>query len=292
MSTRRTAAGRRWSSIRLPALCVPPKHECLPPLVLDPITGLCVPPKQECGPPLVLNPKTGLCECPHGGVLQNGRCVPQVCPPPLVPGPCVDGIPIDFGIEKTGETSPPVDVPWYAFHITVTNHGPGSAAAGTITVTDIVPSGMTFTGVSGAGWTCNPSSGGPGTHITCTYNLATNAGDVLAVIDITAKADGNGPFPPFTNCAFVAPARVRANDTNASNNEACVTVSKPGDLTVRKLVKNNSPIALPPMTFPITVNCSGTVTNIESAKWRIADDHQHSNSQHLHGERGNDRNAT
>lgn len=229
------------------------------------VDGQCLPNPRKCPPPLVPGPR-GTCICPQGSVMHDGKCVPQVCPPPMVPGPCVEGTPIDLGVEKTGKTSPPVDVPWYSFQITVTNHGPGSAAAGTITVTDTIPNGMTFTNVAGSNWLCSPTGGGPGTLITCTYNLATNAGDVLPPIDITAQAIGKGPFPPFTNCAVVAPASGSdLTDTDSSNNQACVTVSKPGrtgDLTVKKTVRSNSPIALPPMTFPIDVTCGSSVTHM------------------------------
>ena len=95
-------------------------------------------------------------------------------------------------------------------------------------MTEIVPNGMTFTSVSGSNWTCIPSSGGPGTHITCTYNLATNSGDVLPVINIVAMANGKGPYPPFTNCALVGPAPSSGYiDTDPSNDNSCVTVTKP-----------------------------------------------------------------
>ncbi len=249
---------------------------CPPPMVTGAIPGQCVCPPgtvqlgQECVtqrlsvvciPPMVFGPTPGSCICPPGTVQQGQQCVPppNVCPPPLVPGPCVDETSIDLGVEKTGKTSPPVYVPWYAFQITVTNHGPGSANAGTITVTDIVPSGMTFTSVvPGLGWTCIPLSGGPSTLITCTYGLATNAGDVLPAINITAKANGNGPFPPFTNCAVVefVPGSGYV-DTNAGNNKSCVTVSKPGPLIVKKTVTSETEIPLPAGTlFPITVVCS------------------------------------
>jgi hypothetical protein len=60
---------------------------CKPPLVLDPLTDKCVPQRRECPPPLVLGP-ADTCICPQGTVMQDNKCVPQVCPPPLVPGPC------------------------------------------------------------------------------------------------------------------------------------------------------------------------------------------------------------
>ena len=70
--------------------CVPIQKRqisCRPPLVLDPLTDTCVPPRHECPPPLVLGP-ADTCICPPGTVMQDRKCVPQICPPPLVPGPC------------------------------------------------------------------------------------------------------------------------------------------------------------------------------------------------------------
>jgi hypothetical protein len=70
--------------------CVPIQKRqisCRLPLVLDPITDTCVPRRRECTPPLILGP-ADTCICPSGTVMQDGKCVPQICPPPLVPGPC------------------------------------------------------------------------------------------------------------------------------------------------------------------------------------------------------------
>ena len=64
-----------------------PLVSCQPPLVYDPRTRTCVLSSSECKPPLVLGPD-GRCICPLGTIMQDGKCVPQVCPPPLVPGPC------------------------------------------------------------------------------------------------------------------------------------------------------------------------------------------------------------
>ena len=263
-------------------------EKCAPPMIPGPTPNSCVCPSDmalingkcepvRCRPPFVNGPN-GTCICPQGSVQQGEKCVPQVCPPPLVPGPCkcpdgtmlkdgrcVKGTPIDLGVEKTGDTSPPVDVPWYGFHVTVTNHGPGSTAPGTITVTEVVPNGMTFTSVSGSNWTCVPTSGGPGTQITCTYNLATNAGDVLPVINIVAHADGKGPYPPFTNCAVVGPKPGSGYiDTDPSNDKFCVTVTKPpGTLVVNKKVDPDPRGLGASLTFLMTVTCTnpaGTYT--------------------------------
>ncbi|MFN2502152.1 MAG: YncE family protein, partial [Pyrinomonadaceae bacterium] len=43
-----------------------------------------------------------------------------------------------------------------SYQVTVANTGPGEKIAGSlVTVTDSPPSGLTITGMSGTGWTCN-----------------------------------------------------------------------------------------------------------------------------------------
>ena len=226
----------------VPILTIAPPHECLPPLVLDPITGLCVPPKHECLPPLVLDPITGRCVCPNGGVLVDGKCVPQICPSPLVPGPCEcpDGTvrdgqlcvkitPIDVGIVKTGGTTPYCPAPFYSWTITVTNGPTPWNGTGSIVVTDTVPANMTFAPIPPP-WSCLPL--GPytaGTTFSCTYTgppLAAN--QVLPPINISATATIGPPFPPYTNCAAVAITPSSGYvDTVPTNNNSCATVSKP-----------------------------------------------------------------
>ena len=171
-----------------------------------PVDGQCVPQTTSCTPPLVLDPVTKTCVCPQGTVRQGRQCVPQVCPSPLVPGPCkcpdgtvlVDGLcvkttPIDLGIQKTGGTSPACRVRDYIFTITVTNVGAGWPASGNVVVHDTVPAGMTFTVPP----PCVPSGVlSAGTPFTCTYTgPAPAAGQPLPAINIQATANGPGAIP-------------------------------------------------------------------------------------------------
>lgn len=273
-----------------------PPNTCKPPMVPGPtpgschcpldtqlVNGRCVRPN-ECRPPFVPGKKPGSCVCREGTVLQNGQCVAQVCQSPLVPGPCTcpegtvrDGefcmkaTPIDLKVEKTGATSPPPNVPWYTWHLKVTNVGGAINANGIITVTDIVPAGMAFDSATSSpptNWTCNaPPSIPAGGTLTCTYNGGpVTAGQVLSTIDIVARATGQGPYKPFTNCATVGtkPGSDYV-DSNTSNDESCVTVSKPGltgELILKKEVVNLGAIMLPDLGYPVTVNCGGADTNL------------------------------
>ena len=148
---------------------------------------------------------------------------------------------IDLGIEKTGGTSPVAQVNAYAFHLKVTNVGTPFNGTNNIVVTDIVPTGMTFTGATGPNWTCNaPPSLSAGQTLSCTYTGtgAASTGQSLGTIDIAAIANGPPPYPPFTNCAVVGLTTGSGlHDTNSTNDKACVTVTKP-------------PLACPPPMVP------------------------------------------
>ena len=217
-------------------------------------------------------------------------CVGPKCPNVCTPT-CVDATPVDLAIGKTGGTTPYNLGADYDFTLQVTNVGAGFGNSGAITVTDTVPANMTFSPIVAPGWACVPSGGPAGTVITCTYaGPAPTAGQVLPPIPIAATATGQGPFPPYTNCAQVglAPGSGLV-DTNSSNNAACVTVCKgpcvglppppppppppsppntcqpplvpgpcaqTGSLIVKKTVTSRTPIPLPASTlFPMTVTC-------------------------------------
>ena len=61
---------------------------------------------------------------------------------------------IDLAVVKTGETSPVPQINGYAFHLAVTSVGTPFSGANVITVTDVVPAGMTFNSATGTNWTC------------------------------------------------------------------------------------------------------------------------------------------
>jgi uncharacterized repeat protein (TIGR01451 family) len=184
--------------------------------------------------------------------------------------PCKDLIPVDLAIKKTGGTTPAPDVPAYAFHLTVTNEGPAyTAAPGALTVTDVVPAGMVFNSVTGTGWTCVPSINVPaGVTVTChntaAMNLAAGPAAPVGVIDITATALGNAPFPDFTNCGKVGlDSASGAADQVEQNNRSCVTVSKnpkKSDLKIEKTGLKDC-VANTPCPFTITITSVGQPYN-------------------------------
>jgi len=99
-----------------------------------------------------------------------------------------------------------------SYTIMVTNDGPGSQP-GPITVTDTLPTGVTFASASGTGWTCSSS----GQTVTCTRSSllprGTTAPALILNVNIASTVSG----------AVINTATVSATggmDTNTANNTA------------------------------------------------------------------------
>ena len=111
------------------------------------------------------------------------------CPPP--------GTPIDLGIGKIGENNPNNPYGPFNFTLGVRNLGAAISSPQTITVTDVVPAGMTFTNVTSSNWACTPFPGPPipaGGTLTCTYTgtFPIAANQALGWVTIVATGSG-GP---------------------------------------------------------------------------------------------------
>jgi uncharacterized repeat protein (TIGR01451 family) len=94
------------------------------------------------------------------------------------------------------------------YTVTVTNTGTDSSY-GTVTVADTTPAGLTVTGISGTGWTCDVPTA------TCTRSDALAPGASYPVITVTVAVDGNAAAS-LTNSATVA----GGGDVNGANNTA------------------------------------------------------------------------
>ena len=151
------------------------------------------------------------------------------------------GSTVDLAIKKTGATSPPANVNAYSFTLAVDNLGPAfTPPPNTVVVSDTPPPGMSFSSitVTPAGWTCSSLS--PGVNpFTCVWNGGALPTGPIATITIVANALPSvpPPYPPFTNCASVSVDPSSGfQDIDPSNNQDCVTVSKPGghDVAIKK----------------------------------------------------------
>jgi uncharacterized repeat protein (TIGR01451 family) len=126
----------------------------------------------------------------------------------------------------------------YTVH--VTNNGPGPTA-GTVTVTDTAPSGLTVTNMTGTNWNC------AGT--TCTRSDALNAGSSYEDITVTVSV-ANNATTPLVNQASVSGGGTTGTVTA---NDSTVILQAP-DLTLSKSHSGN-------FTQGLTGNYTLTVAN-------------------------------
>ena len=96
------------------------------------------------------------------------------------------------------------------FTITVTNSGTPSTI-GVVTLTDTVPTGLTPTAASGAGWTCTVA----GATVTCTRSDALAPGASYPPVTITVNVATNAPAS-VANTATIS----GGGDVNTANNTA------------------------------------------------------------------------
>ncbi len=144
------------------------------------------------------------------------------------------------------------------YTITVTNAGPG-ATAGTVTVTDTLPTGMTPTAASGTGWTTSIS----GLTVTATRSDALNAGVGYPALSITVNVATNAAAN-LTNTASVS----GGGELNTANDSAsdATSITAMADLTIAKSHSGTFKQGDSADTYTITVGnagsaaTSGTVT--------------------------------
>ncbi len=95
--------------------------------------------------------------------------------------------------------------------LTVTNVG-SAPTVGEVTVTELLPNGLTLTGLSGTGWTCNIATS------TCKRSDQLNEGNSYDPITVTVDVAANAPAS-LTNTATVS----GGGELNTSNNQASDT---------------------------------------------------------------------
>ena len=149
------------------------------------------------------------------------------------------------------------------FTVTVTNSGTPSTI-GVVTLTDTVPTGLTPTAASGAGWTC----GVTGATVTCTRSDALAPGASYPPVTITVNVAANAPAS-VANTATIS----GGGDVNTANNTATdVTTILAGlsqvDLAVTKTDGLTTYTPGTAISYTITVTNAGPST---AAGFSIAD---------------------
>jgi uncharacterized repeat protein (TIGR01451 family)/fimbrial isopeptide formation D2 family protein len=135
----------------------------------------------------------------------------------------------DLRVVKERLTTPMVAGRPVTWTLAVDNLGP-SVSRTPITVTDALPSGMSYVGASGTDWTCSESS----RMVTCTYGKDLDVNEVAPVITLTTRLAADvAPGTVITNTGRVTgttPDPVQGNNTD----DATGTVTAEADLYVLK----------------------------------------------------------
>lgn len=112
-----------------------------------------------------------------------------------------------------------------AYTLTVTNLGP-SAARG-ITVVDTLPSGLSFAGVTGDGWTCEVADG----DVVCAYDgILAPAATASFVLEVDAAQDLQGDIVNTAVVATTTPESELGNNTGTATG----TIAEVADLSIVK----------------------------------------------------------
>jgi uncharacterized repeat protein (TIGR01451 family) len=161
---------------------------------------------------------------------------------------------IDLQITKTDTPDPVVAGNQLTYTIQVTNAGPSTATG--VTVTDVLPSTLTFvSGTSTVGTVANNA----GTVTGSIGTLASGASATLTLlVDVAPTARGT-----ISNTATVTGTQT---DSNTANNSATTTSTANGniDLTIAKADSADPVIAGGTLTYTVTVTNNGpsTATNV------------------------------
>ncbi len=153
----------------------------------------------------------------------------------------VDALDADVALTKVVSNAAPNVGDNVTFTLTATNNGPSSAQA--VTVSDVLPAGLTFVSASPGGVYNS------GTGVWTVGNLANGANSVLQIVaTVTSPA-------VITNTATVTSTTF---DTVSGNNTANVVVDAPSaNLGVTKIVSNATPALGSNVTFTIGLTNSG-----------------------------------
>jgi uncharacterized repeat protein (TIGR01451 family) len=166
-------------------------------------------------------------------------------------------IPAQLNISKTHTGNFTQGQVGATYTVTVGNIGAGPTS-GTVTMTETPPSGLTVTGMSGTGWTCNTT--------TCTRSDSLSPGNNYPAITVTVNVASNASSP-LTN---VAGASGGGDPNTHTVNDSTIIVPST-DLGISKTHSGNFTQGQIGAAYTITVSnlgpnsTSGTVTVTDSA---------------------------
>jgi uncharacterized repeat protein (TIGR01451 family) len=167
------------------------------------------------------------------------------------------------------------------YTIQVSNVSPLGATAGTVTVNDTLPTGITPTGVSGTGWTCAVAA----QTVSCTRSDSLPASSSYPAIAVTATVlqtapatlvntavvSGGGDADPLNNTATDIANVVSVADLSVANVASPNPVAAGGNITYAQMVTNAGPSAADNATLVEAVPANTTFVSVATpAGWTCA----------------------
>ena len=165
----------------------------------------------------------------------------------------------DLQMVKTLQTAPVIAGQSATYHLSVINHGPSDAPAGT-RVVDTLPAGLSFIPgnlPSGAGWTCTVD----GQTLTCDYNAVIDdaaPNNVSPIITVPVSV-AEGAQGTLINSASVEAVRTDPNPLNNSG-EAPTSITERADVSITKTTATPVVIAGNTVSYTVTVTNAGPST--------------------------------
>jgi uncharacterized repeat protein (TIGR01451 family)/CSLREA domain-containing protein len=162
----------------------------------------------------------------------------------------------NLGIDKA-DSADPVEVGTpLTYTLAVSNSGPNTATA--VTVTDVLPAGVVYGGISGSGWNCGHAGG----VVTCTLpTLAVGAAPNIIITVIAPERAGS-----ITNSASITSATADPNTANNTDTESTrveETAAREADLSISKQRAGAGQVmAGERVTYTIVITNAGPTTPV------------------------------
>ena len=134
------------------------------------------------------------------------------------------------------------------YSLSVKNNGPQSAS-GTITVSDTLPSGLSYVSASGSGWACSAV----GSVVTCTNAGPVANGVTMNAITLTVSV-ASGAVPSVTNTATVTDTTF---DTVPANNTSNVTKTVMNLVLTKSVSPSGSQVPGTDLVYTVAFTNSG-----------------------------------
>ena len=162
----------------------------------------------------------------------------------------------DMSIVQTVDINSPFTEDTITYTVTITNNGPSDATG--VTVTDVLPAGVTYDGKSQSQGRYRAKSG--------VWTVGSIPVGATATLTLSANVDIGTEAQTIVNTAMVS---ANEPDSNATNDSAStsITVLNPADMSVTVSVDNNTPQVSEIITYTVTVSNGGpnNATNVRAS---------------------------